>query len=127
MPRFIISLGRPLRPPTCRMTALPRRQRPAFLFLECVMSFVTSSAARPDLAVRALVRRPRGISLLLAALASVLIAGTAIAQSGVIAGTVVSAGSGVGIPAVTVLVPGTTTGTTSLANYRFRLGCLSGP
>ncbi|HET9013036.1 MAG TPA: carboxypeptidase-like regulatory domain-containing protein, partial [Gemmatimonadaceae bacterium] len=55
-----------------------------------------------------------------------LLAGTASAQSGVIAGTVVSAASGAGVPAVTVMIPGTTLGTTTDANGRFRLGGLSG-
>ena len=90
------------------------------------MSFATSPPQCPDVTAGAPVRRRRGIAYLCAALASVLLAGAAGAQSGVIAGTVVSAGSGVGIPSVTVLVPGTTIGTTTDAVGRFRLGGLSG-
>ena len=78
------------------------------------MSSVTSSTDSRDAALVARHRRRRGLSIVLAALAtvltSVLAAGTAHAQSGVIAGTVVSAGSGAGVPSVTVMVPGTTIG-----------------
>ena len=94
------------------------------------MSSVTSSTDSRDAALVARHRRRRGLSIVLAALAtvltSVLAAGTAHAQSGVIAGTVVSAGSGAGVPSVTVMVPGTTIGASTDANGRFRIGGLSG-
>ena len=90
------------------------------------MSFVTSSAAGSPLVIPAAARGRWAIPLVLAMLASILLAGSAFAQTGVIAGTVVSAGSGVGVPAVTVMVPGTTIGTTTDANGRFRLSGLSG-
>jgi TonB-dependent SusC/RagA subfamily outer membrane receptor len=90
------------------------------------MSFVTSSAPRSDTLRGAPLCRRLGIGFLLSALTSLLLAATASAQSGVIAGTVVSAGSGAPVPAVTVMVPGTTIGTSTDANGRFRLGGLPG-
>ena len=67
-------------------------------------------------------RRPR-LSLFLLALFS---AGTASAQSTSISGTVTSAASSNPIASAQVLVAGTTIGTTTDGNGRFRLGGLSG-
>src|SRR5688572_13950740 len=53
-------------------------------------------------------------------------AASASAQGNTITGSVVSAGSGSGIPAAQVLVAGTTVGTTTDANGRFRLTGLTG-
>jgi TonB-dependent SusC/RagA subfamily outer membrane receptor len=90
------------------------------------MSHVTSAPARPDSDCGARMRRRRGVPVLLAMLASALLGGTAVAQSGVITGSVVSAASGLGVPVATVMVPGTTIGTTTDASGRFRLAGLSG-
>ena len=90
------------------------------------MLIASSLATRPDRSTSGSAHRHVALRALLVAAASLLMASTALAQSGVIAGTVVSAGSGVGIPAVTLLVPGTTIGTTTDASGRFRLAGLSG-
>lgn len=63
-----------------------------------------------------------GFALLLAALSSA----TATAQSGVVAGTIVSAASGAPVGSVQVLVSGTTNGSITDGNGRFRIGNLSG-
>ena len=90
------------------------------------MLSVTSSATPLDPAADASRRRRRRVFGSLAPLAIALLAGRAMAQSGVIAGTVVSAGSGAGIPAAVVMVSGTALGTNTDANGRFRLGGLAG-
>ena len=59
-------------------------------------------------------------------LCSLTTVNAAAAQGSAITGNVVSAGSGQPIPAAQVLVSGTTIGTTTDANGRFRLGGLSG-
>jgi TonB-linked SusC/RagA family outer membrane protein len=59
-------------------------------------------------------------------LCSITTVNAAAAQGSAITGNVVSAGSGQPIPAAQVLVSGTTIGTTTDANGRFRLGGLSG-
>ena len=90
------------------------------------MSFAIFPAARPPVTTDAPRRRRRGLTLVAASLATALLTATAAAQSGVIAGTVVSGATGAGVPAVTVMVPGTAIGTTTDPNGRFRLGGLSG-
>jgi TonB-linked SusC/RagA family outer membrane protein len=90
------------------------------------MLLAISSAARLDPTSSPPMHRRSGVFLLLAALACTLLPVAAVAQSGVITGTVVSAASGAGVPAVTVMVPGTSIGATTDANGRFRLGGLSG-
>ena len=59
-------------------------------------------------------------------LCSITTVNAAAAQGSAITGNVVSGGSGQPIPAAQVLVSGTTIGTTTDANGRFRLGGLSG-
>ena len=66
------------------------------------------------------------IPLLLGLITFLGSASAALAQGSAITGTVVSASSSAPIPAAQVLVSGTTIGTTSDANGRFRLGGLSG-
>jgi TonB-dependent SusC/RagA subfamily outer membrane receptor len=89
------------------------------------MLFVTSSTVPLDVMSDPAVRWRRVIGRVLA-LAFALVPAVAAAQSGVITGTVVSAASGAGVPAVSVLISGTSLGTLTDANGRFRLGGLSG-
>ena len=88
------------------------------------MLLVSSRVVRPEAGPPVRSRPRRG--WMLALLVNVLFAVTAAAQSGSVSGQVVSVGSGVGIPAVTVLIPGTSVGTTTDPNGRFRLGGLTG-
>jgi TonB-linked SusC/RagA family outer membrane protein len=68
----------------------------------------------------------RGIALFFLLCAGALSPRQVHAQSGVIAGTVVSASTGAPIPSVQVLLAGTTTGVITDGSGRFRIGGLSG-
>jgi TonB-linked SusC/RagA family outer membrane protein len=68
----------------------------------------------------------RFIVLATAFLLNLGLAGSLLAQTGTVSGTVVGANSSNPVPSAQLLIVGTTTGTTTDANGRFRLGGLTG-